>query len=38
VHGSDQGIAADEVHLQGQDTEQEVAIGSRRRGRSVEHG
>lgn len=26
VHGGDQGVAADEVHLQGQDAEKQVAI------------
>ena len=27
VHGRDQGLAVDEVHLQGQDAKQEVAVG-----------
>jgi hypothetical protein len=35
VHGADEGIAADEVHLQGQDAQQQVAI---RRGTGCRHG
>ena len=27
VHGGDQGVPGDEVHLQGDDTEQKVSIG-----------
>jgi hypothetical protein len=29
VHGRDQGVAADEVHLQSQDAEQQVAVSRR---------
>src|SRR5262249_38696026 len=28
VHGRDEAVAADEIHLQGQDTEEEIPIGS----------
>jgi hypothetical protein len=29
LHGRDEGVAADELHLQGQDAEQQVAVGAR---------
>jgi hypothetical protein len=38
VHGPDEGIAADEVHLQGQDAEQQVAVGGRGTRRGFGHG
>jgi hypothetical protein len=37
VHGRDQGVAADEVHLQRQDAEQQVTVG-RGAGRWMRHG
>jgi hypothetical protein len=37
VHGPQEVVAADEVHLQGQDAEQQVAIGGRGTGRGFGH-
>jgi hypothetical protein len=38
IHGRDQGIAADEVHLQGQDAEQQIAVGCGSRRSGLGHG
>src|SRR6266852_1956742 len=37
IHGGNEGVAADEVHLKGQDAEQQIAVGARPAGGGVGH-